>query len=256
VETAAPGGGTEAAGGGPAGVLMVPLSGSGEYIAWRRPERPMPRQWAADPSTPVRVGPRGERLTPRGSGAVFRAVVRGRSLPWTVGDRVAARELWRLLTALVLRHAEVLDAVNEELRMRNVDLDSFAHAAAHDLKEPLRGISNAATFAMEDAGDGLDAVTLRRLRTMQRLAGRMDELLNSLLHYARLGRAGLRVREVELGDALDAALEVAGPRLAEQRVEVVRGTLPRVRADADRLDEILVNLLVNAAKYARLDGER
>ncbi len=114
----------------------------------------MPRQWAADPSAPVRVGPRGERLTPRGSGAVFRAVVRGRSLPWTVGDRVAARELWRLLTALVLRHAEVLDAVNEELRMRNVDLDSFAHAAAHDLKEPLRGISNAATFAMETRGTG------------------------------------------------------------------------------------------------------
>ncbi|MFF5389581.1 ATP-binding protein [Streptomyces sp. NPDC013012] len=251
-----PGGGAEAADGGPAGVLVVPLSGAGEYIAWRRPERPMPRQWAADPSAPVRVGPRGERLTPRGSGAVFRATVRGRSLPWTVRDRVAAKELWRLLTGLVLRHAEVLDAINDELRMRNVDLDSFAHAAAHDLKEPLRGISNAATFAMEDAGEGLDEVTLRRLRTMQRLAGRMDELLNSLLHYARLGRAGLRVREVELGSALDAALEVAGPRLAEQGVTVVRGTLPRVRADADRLDEILVNLLVNAAKYARPDGER
>ncbi|MFJ3539309.1 ATP-binding protein [Streptomyces sp. NPDC090109] len=255
-----PGGGTEAADGGPdggpAGVLMVPLSGAGEYIAWRRPERPMPRQWAADPSLPVRVGPHGERLTPRGSGAVFRATVRGRSLPWTVRDRAVAKELWRLLTGLVLRHAEVLDAINDELRMRNVDLDSFAHAAAHDLKEPLRGISNAATFAMEDAGEELDEVTLRRLRTMQRLAGRMDELLNSLLHYARLGRAGLRVREVELAVALDAALEVAGPRLAEQGVAVVRGTLPRVWADPDRLDEILVNLLVNAAKYARRDGER
>ncbi|MGW0034124.1 ATP-binding protein [Streptomyces sp. NPDC003314] len=249
-----PGGGAED--GGPAGVLMVPLSGAGEYLAWRRPERPMPRQWATDPSLPVRVGPHGERLTPRGSGAVFRATVRGRSLPWTVRDRAVAKELWRLLTGLVLRHAEVLDAINEELRMRNVDLDSFAHAAAHDLKEPLRGISNAATFAMEDAGEELDEVTLRRLRTMQRLAGRMDELLNSLLHYARLGRAGLRVREVELALALDAALEVAGPRLAEQGVAVVRGTLPRVWADPDRLDEILVNLLVNAAKYARRDGER
>ncbi|MFJ7125506.1 ATP-binding protein [Streptomyces sp. NPDC098101] len=252
-----PDGGAEGGPGGrPAGVLMVPLSGAGEYIAWRRPERPMPRQWAADPSLPVRVGPHGERLTPRGSGAVFRATVRGRSLPWTVRDRAVAKELWRLLTGLVLRHAEVLDAINDELRMRNVDLDSFAHAAAHDLKEPLRGISNAATFAMEDAGEELDEVTLRRLRTMQRLAGRMDELLNSLLHYARLGRAGLRVREVELAVALDAALEVAGPRLAEQGVAVVRGTLPRVWADPDRLDEILVNLLVNAAKYARRDGER
>ncbi|MEU6485421.1 ATP-binding protein [Streptomyces sp. NPDC046887] len=255
-EEEGPEGGAEAAGGGPAGVLMVPLSAAGEYLAWRRGERPMPRQWAADPAAPVRVGPRGERLTPRGSGAVFRATVRGRSLPWTVRDQVVAKELWRLLTGLVLRHAEVLDAINDELRMRNTDLDSFAHAAAHDLKEPLRGISNAATFALEDAGDGLDEVTLRRLRTMRRLAGRMDELLNSLLHYARLGRAGLRVRELELGAALDRALEVAGPRLAEQRVEVVRGTLPRVWADADRLDEILVNLLVNAAKYARPDGER
>ncbi|PRH78439.1 histidine kinase [Streptomyces solincola] len=251
-----PGDRADGTAGGPSGVLMVPLSGEGEYLAWRRPERPMPRQWAADPAQPVRVGPRGERLTPRGSGAVFRAAVRGRSLPWTVRDQVAARELWRLLTGLVLRHADVLDAINDELRMRNTDLDSFAHAAAHDLKEPLRGISNAATFAMEDAADGLDETTLRRLRTMQRLAGRMDELLNSLLHYARLGRAGLRIREVELGRALDAALEVAGPRLTERRVRVVRGTLPRVWADPDRLDEILVNLLVNAAKYAREDGER
>ncbi|GGX96375.1 bacteriophytochrome [Streptomyces minutiscleroticus] len=241
---------------GPAGVLMVPLSDSGDFLAWCRRERPAPRRWAADPAAPVRVGPRGERLTPRGSGAVFRSTVRGRSLPWTTRDRVAARELWRLLTGLVLRHADHLDRLNEELRMTNDDLDSFAHAAAHDLKEPLRGISNAATFAIEDAATGLDATTLRRLHTMQRLAGRMDELLDSLLHYARLGRAGLRVRELDLGAALDAALEVAGPRLAEQGVEVVRGELPPVRADADRLYEVLVNLLVNAAKYARDGAER
>lgn len=112
--------------------------------------------------------------------------------------------LWRLLTGLVLRHAETLTRLNEELRMTNADLDSFAHAAAHDLKEPLRGISNAAVL----------------------------------------------LREVPLAKVLDAALEVAGPRLAEERGTVLRGELPVVRADGDRLYEILVNLLVNAAKYA------
>ncbi|MEU4653742.1 ATP-binding protein [Streptomyces sp. NPDC023723] len=239
----------------PAGVLLVPLSRSGDFLAWSRRERPAPRQWAADPATPIRLGPRGERLTPRGSSAVFRATMRGRSLPWTARDQAAARELWRLLTELVLRHADAVTHLNEELRTTNQDLASFAHAAAHDLKEPLRGISNAATFALEDA-TGLDPVTLRRLRTMRRLADHMDALLNSLLHYSRLGQAGLRVVDTDLGAVLDAAVEVAGPRLAEERVTLRRGELPRVPADPDRLHEVLVNLLVNAAKYARDGVER
>ncbi|NJP67405.1 ATP-binding protein [Streptomyces spiramenti] len=240
---------------GPAGVLLLPLSRSGDFLAWSRRERPVPRRWATDPAAPVRVGPGGERLTPRGSGAVFAAMMRGRSLPWTTTDLATARELWRLLTGLVLRHADAVDALNDELRMTNTDLDGFAHAAAHDLKEPLRGISNAATFVIEDAAAGLDETTRRRLLTMQQLAGRMDELLNSLLHYSRLGRAGLRLREVDLGRALDSALEVAGGRLAEERVRVRRGELPVLAADPDRLYEILVNLLVNAAKYAAPESD-
>ncbi|WP_435863314.1 hypothetical protein [Streptomyces mirabilis] len=59
-------------------------------------QRPTARQWAAAPSRPVQAGPRGERLTPRGSGAVFRAVVRGQTPPWTPTDRATAQELWRL----------------------------------------------------------------------------------------------------------------------------------------------------------------
>ncbi|MET9161243.1 ATP-binding protein [Streptomyces parvulus] len=235
----------------PAGVLLLPVGRGGDYLAWFRRERPTPREWAADPAHPVLVGPQGERLTPRGSGAVYRSMIRGRSLPWTARERAAAVEMGRLLTELVLRHADDLDKLNDELRMTNLDLDSFAHVAAHDLKEPLRGIANAATFTLEDAGEDLDGTSVRRLETMQRLAARMDDLLNSLLHYARMGRAGLRREDVALDDVLDAVLEVAGPRLEEERVRVVRPrALPRVHADADRLQDILLNLLVNAAKYA------
>ncbi|MFF1835645.1 ATP-binding protein [Streptomyces sp. NPDC058231] len=241
---------------GPAGVLMVSLSRSGDFLAWFRRARPAARQWATDPSRPVQVGPRGERLTPRGSGAVFRAVVRGRSLPWTPTDRATAQELWRTLTGLVLRHEAELAALNEQLRITNSDLDSFAHAAAHDLKEPLRGISNAATFVIEDAAAELDATTVRRMLTMRRLVGRMDELLNSLLHFARLGRGGLHRTRVPLDRVLDSALDVAGERLAEAHVRVVRNDLPEVYADEDRLYEVLVNLLVNAAKYAADQGDR
>ncbi|MEU8496005.1 ATP-binding protein [Streptomyces lavendulae] len=234
-----------------AGVVLVALDDTGDFLAWIRRERATSRSWAADPALPVRLGPHGERLTPRGSSAVFRAEMRGRSLPWTTADEATAREFWHALSGLLLRHADELRAVNEELRTLNMDLDSFAHAAAHDLKEPLRGIANAATFVLEDAAGSLDAVTVRRLETTRRLAGRMDELLNSLLHYARLGRVGLQRSWVGLDRVLAEALEVAGERLAEAgvRVERPRG-LGEVWADPDRLYEVLVNLLVNAAKYA------
>ncbi|MFJ3667121.1 ATP-binding protein [Streptomyces sp. NPDC090106] len=236
---------------GVAGVLLVPLGGDGDCLAWVRGERPMPRQWAADPARPVLVGPRGERLTPRGSGAVFRSTMRGRSTPWTAKDEAGAVEMRRLLTGLVLRHADALSRLNAELRRTNLDLDSFAHVTAHDLKEPLRGIANTATFVLEDAGEALDGTSVRRLETIRRLAARMDDLLNSLLHYSRMGRAGLRRDHLDLDEVLDAALEVAGPRLAENGVAVVRPpALPRIWADRERLYEILVNLLVNAAKYA------
>ncbi|MYW34604.1 ATP-binding protein, partial [Streptomyces sp. SID2119] len=213
------------------------------------------REWAADPARPVRTGPGGERLTPRGSAAVHRATVRGRSMPWSTAQRVVAGELWREMSGLLSRQMVELEARNTELARTNEDLDSFAHAAAHDLKEPLRGISNAAAFIVEDAGAVLDDTSLRRLTTVRRLAERMDGLLDSLLHFSRLGQVGLEREELSLDEVVDDALLVAGGRLAEQGVTVVRpAPLPWVRADRERLREVLENLLVNAAKYAADEG--
>ncbi|MFD3975568.1 ATP-binding protein [Streptomyces cyaneofuscatus] len=239
----------------PAGLLFLPFNRDGDLLAWWRREQPAPREWAADPARPVRTGPGGERLTPRGSGAVHRATVRGRSMPWSPAQRVVAGELWREMSGLLSRHLVELQARNTELARTNEDLDSFAHAAAHDLKEPLRGISNAAAFIVEDAGAVLDTTSLRRLTTVRRLAERMDGLLDSLLHFSRLGQVGLEREELELDEVVDDALLVAGGRLAEQGVTVVRpAPLPRVRADRERLREVLENLLVNAAKYAADEG--
>ncbi|MGW6718856.1 ATP-binding protein [Streptomyces sp. NPDC054995] len=239
----------------PAGLLLLPFNRDGDLLAWWRHERPAPREWAADPSRPVRTGPGGERLTPRGSAAVYRATVRGRSAAWSPAQRVVAAELWREVSGLLTRQVVALEARNTELARTNEDLDSFAHAAAHDLKEPLRGISNAAAFIVEDAGTVLDTTSLRRLTTVRRLAERMDGLLDSLLHFSRLGQVGLEREVLSVDEVLDDALVVAGGRLAEQGVTLVRpAALPRLRADRERLREVLENLLVNAAKYAADEG--
>ncbi|GAA0578054.1 ATP-binding protein [Paractinoplanes ferrugineus] len=241
---------------GMAGALVLPTGTTGDCVVWVRGERTVGRRWATDPNEPVRLGPHGRRLTPRGSTAVFLASVRGRSMPWSAGDLAMAVELGRAIMGIAAAHAQRLTVLNTELSRSNIDLDSFAHAAAHDLKEPLRGIANTATFIVEDAG-GLDEVTARRLESIQRLAARMDELLNSLLYYSRLGRTELRREPVDLAHAVREAMEVAGPRLTEMAVQVGLPAPGEVLdADPVLLDQVLVNLLVNAAKYARADGPR
>ncbi|GAB2571864.1 bacteriophytochrome [Paractinoplanes abujensis] len=230
------------------GALVLPFGADGDCIVWLRRERTVTRRWAADPSTPVVLGPHGQRLTPRGSTAVFLASVRGRSAGWTTTDLVMAVELGRAVMGVAVAQAR-------QLALLNVDLDSFAHAAAHDLKEPLRGIANTSTFIIEDAADGMDPVTLRRLESIQRLATRMDELLNALLDYSRLGRTELDRSPVLLSDAVARALEVAGPRLSEAAVTVdIADTSVSLTADPVLLEQVLVNLLVNAGKYARPGG--
>ncbi len=239
------------------GALVLALDGGGDLIMWLRPERHIARTWAADPAQPVRLGPRGQRLTPRGSSAVYQATIRGCGAPWTESDAAVAEEYGHAVSTVVLRHTARLAALNAELRRANHDLDTFAHAAAHELKEPLRGISNAATFITEDAAPTLDQLTVRRLGTIRSLAQRMDELINSLLHFAQLGQAELRREEVDLRAATERALQIAGERLAERDVVVelpAAGSV--VDADPDRLQEILINLLVNAAKYAREEQPR
>ncbi|GIE80671.1 histidine kinase [Actinoplanes philippinensis] len=237
-----------------AGALALTSGADGDLIVWLRGERTVSRRWATDPDEPVRLGPHGRRLTPRGSTAVYLASVRGRSLPWTANDLAMAVELGRAVVGIAVAHARRVSELNVELTRSNVDLDSFAHAAAHDLKEPLRGIANTATFITEDAGDRLDEVTARRLASIQRLAARMDELLNALLYYSRLGRTELDRQPLDLREAVARAMEVAGPRLREAGVSVA---MPdpgsTVTADPVLLDQVLVNLLVNAAKYARPD---
>ncbi|MBU2665545.1 GAF domain-containing protein [Actinoplanes bogorensis] len=231
-----------------AGALVLPFGTGGDCIVWLRRERTVPRRWAADPRTPVMLGPHGRRLTPRGSTAVFLASVRGRSTPWTTTDLAMAVELGRAVMGVAIAQAR-------RLALLNVDLDSFAHAAAHDLKEPLRGIANTSTFIIEDAAAGLDATTVRRLESIQRLATRMDELLNALLYYARLGRTELDRSSIPLRDAVARALEIAGPRLADAQVVLDMSDLSGgLDADPVLLDQVLVNLLVNAAKYARPGG--
>jgi signal transduction histidine kinase len=165
--------------------------------------------------------------------------------------RVAERTVELQQELAFRRQAEAeLEERNAELRQSNKELDDFAYIASHDLKEPLRGIHNFSLFLLEDYGDKLDAEGKSKLETLPRLTRRMESLIDSLLHFSRVGRIDLAIDRVNLNEILADILDSLGPHLTEKGIEIrVPRSLPTVLCDRARVGEIFRNLVTNAAKY-------
>lgn len=233
------------------GALVVALSSKGDdVLAWFRGEVTRDVTWAGDPDDAVKAVSGGGRLAPRGSFAAWRQTVRGTSAPWTATDRRAAGRVARQVAEVVLARATVTEARAAELARSNEDLEAFARMASHSLKEPLRGIASSAAFVLEDSAPRLGVAGVERLRTVQRLAARMDDLLDSLMHYSRVGGVEPSRTSISLDEVLDEVLDSLGAFVSASGAQVRRSPLPTVQVDRVRLAEVLQNLLSNALRYS------
>jgi len=221
------------------------------FIIWFRPEVIQTVDWAGNPNKPIEIVENGTvRMSPRKSFAKWQETVRAKSLPWKACEVEAALELRSSIVGIVLRKADQLAQVNKELSRSNVELDAFAYIASHDLKEPLRGIYNYSSFLIEDYGEILDEAGVDKLNTLMRLTHRMEDLINSLLHYSRLGRAELQVASVDLNNLLAGVLEVIEASARDTKVEFyIPRPLPKIECDRTQVNELFTNLISNGIKY-------
>ena len=169
----------------------------------------------------------------------------------TLEHRVAERTAQLSAELTERQRAErELEVRNDELEQTNRELDDFAYIASHDLKEPLRGIHNYSRFLIEDYADRFDEDGRAKLETLSRLSRRMETLIDSLLHYSRLGRTDLALDEVDVQEVVDDVVDRLAISLSEQNIEVrIPRRLPVVRSDRVRLGEVFANLITNAIKY-------
>lgn len=143
-----------------------------------------------------------------------------------------------------------LAARNLELERSNQELDDFAYIASHDLKEPLRGLHNYSMFLLEDYGGLLDDQGRAKLETLVRLTKRMEDLINSLLYYSRVGRVDLASRETDLSTVVTEVIESLAIPLQDAGVEIrIPMPLPTICCDTVRVGEVFRNLITNAMKY-------
>ncbi|HEX8245967.1 MAG TPA: PAS domain-containing protein, partial [Longimicrobium sp.] len=159
------------------------------------------------------------------------------------------------VTGQVLARKEVETKADELLRLAhaleqsNRELDQFAYVASHDLKAPLRGIANLTQWIQEDLGDRVTGESAEHMRLLQGRVHRMEALIDGILAYSRAGRVRTPAEPVDTAALLREVVELLAP--GEGMEVEVEPEMPTVEAERVPLQQVFLNLVGNAVKYAR-----
>ncbi|WP_437274877.1 ATP-binding protein [Sorangium sp. So ce375] len=150
-----------------------------------------------------------------------------------------------------------VEALVEALRLADQRKDEFLAMLAHELRNPLAAISLSLTLLGDLAGEAPRSARYREIARRQ--VGNLVRLVDDLLDVSRItrGTVELRLEDVDLAAAVRGAVAAVSPAVEARRhalsVEVGPGAFG-MRADATRLEQVVTNLLTNAAKYTPPGG--
>ncbi|MBS1525224.1 MAG: CHASE3 domain-containing protein [Bacteroidetes bacterium] len=133
----------------------------------------------------------------------------------------------------------------DELERKNDELNQFAYVVSHDLKAPIRGISNVVQWIQEDLTDELSPNMKKYLDIIPERLKRMADLIDGLLEYARIGRGKYPKEEVDVAVLIKELAELIVPNEYELTVK----NMPVLHTERILLAQVFGNLLSNAVKY-------
>jgi signal transduction histidine kinase len=151
--------------------------------------------------------------------------------------------------SLEAAHAS-LEARTEDLQRSNAELEQFAYVASHDLQEPLRKVASFCQLLQRRYAGRLDEKADQYIELAVDGAKRMQQLINDLLAFSRVGRTAQQREEVACGVLLAQAWANLGPAVRASHATIEQGDLPVVLGEASLLTAVFQNLLSNALKFA------
>ncbi|CAN7260629.1 ATP-binding protein [Caballeronia sp. LjRoot29] len=232
------------------GILAVPISQIfRNYVIWFRPETTRTITWAGEPvkGASSQYG----SVAPRKDFAPWLETVRNRSLRWHPVELEIAGEFRLGMLNIVLRRAEELAELANELRRANKELEAFSYSVSHDLRAPLRHIAGYGDLLRESEGETLSERSKRFLNNMLESARFAGVLVDDLLTFSQMGRAALRPVSVDLNQLVRSVAQEFAAETANRKVEWIIPEMPTVTGDPAFLQIALRNLFSNAVKYTR-----
>lgn len=145
---------------------------------------------------------------------------------------------------------KMVDERTAELQVINKELESFSYSVSHDLRTPLRAISGFAKILAVKAKDNLDEEQQKFLKVIRDNVTSMDQLIEDLLGYAKMGRANVSIKQIDMHRLVNEVLdEILDPEEADKVIIRVE-ELPKIKADRELMKRVWSNLISNAIKFS------
>jgi PAS domain S-box-containing protein len=176
---------------------------------------------------------------------------------YLVDDKRVAQCNIRDISERVRLEQKTLDQ-SEELSDLHRSKDEFLAMLSHELRNPLAPLMNAVQLLRQQHGTETP-IQWKARSIIERQLGQLKHLVDDLLEVSRINSGRVRLRQARVGVSgiVEAALETARPLINERKHEITVSEPPEpiwLYADPARLEQVLVNLLTNAAKYTDEGG--
>jgi PAS domain S-box-containing protein len=152
------------------------------------------------------------------------------------------------LIALKKVQSELLEKTTE-LERSNRDLEQFAYMASHDLQEPLRMVNNYLDLLSRRYEEKLDQSAQDFIRIARDGAVRMENMIEDLLTYSRLGKRQLLPKPIDLKSIIAAICTDLHLLIKDTNAKIIFDDVPQVFGDATQLRQLFQNLISNAIKF-------
>lgn len=140
-----------------------------------------------------------------------------------------------------------LGAMSTALERKNQELDQFTYVTSHDLKVPLRGISNLTSRIVEDFGANVPEQIAADLALLRKRTDRLQAMIDGILEYSRVDRVSFRVETIDVRLLIDDI--VRSTSIPAGFRTIIEEEMPRIKTERVRLDRVFRNLIDNAVQH-------
>lgn len=165
------------------------------------------------------------------------------------GEIVAVSKVLRDITHRKRGERRMIELTNE-LKRSNADLEQFAYAASHDLKEPLRTISLHLQMIDVNSEESRFGSVSSHVASSLAAVRRLTTLVDGLLAYSRVNTDEVRITRTDLEDVLGAVLEDLNGLIRDSQAKITHDRLPGIVADPTQMEQLFQNLIANAIKFS------
>ncbi|MDQ8032945.1 MAG: ATP-binding protein [Bordetella sp.] len=231
------------------GMLAISISQMhNSYVLWFRPEVVQTVNWGGDPRKPA---PASGPLHPRNSFEIWKETVRDQAHPWSAPEVDTAQSFRASILSIVMRKAEELAALTDELKRSNKELEAFSYSVSHDLRAPFRHIVGYAELLKDTEGVRDDERATRYVHTIIESAFTAGQLVDDLLGFSQVGRSTLAPTQIDMNRLVHDTRDVFNSSTEGRRIEWQVDDLAPAWGDGGMLRQVVQNLVGNAIKYTR-----